>query len=88
MLLRRRGLFLLSRVRGELVGYPMLLEIAGGWKGGLGCNGGVLGGVGRIRFLFISFVTRWRTYDDDERELLLIEYHMSKTLLPYPILSA
>ena len=66
----------------------MLLGIAGGWKEGLGCNGGVLGGVGRIRFLVFSFVTRWRTYDDDERELLLIEYHMSMFPLCYQILSA
>ena len=36
------------------MGYPMLLGIAGGWKGELRCNGGVLRGVGRIRFLVVS----------------------------------
>ena len=70
------------------MGFPMLLEMMGGWMGGLGYSGGVLRGVERILFLVISFFTEWGTYDDDERVLLLIEYHMSKSLLSCSILSA
>ena len=84
----RRGLFPLLRKRGELGVYPMLLGIVGEWMVGLRCNGGVSGGVGRIRFLVVSLARRWGTYDDDSQELLLIGYHTSRSLLWYPILSA
>jgi hypothetical protein len=66
----------------------MLLERREGWWVELVCSAGVLRGVERIRFLVISFFTEWGTYDDDERVLLLIEYHMSRSPQSYQILSA
>ena len=84
----RRGLFPLHRKRGELGVYPILLGIVGELWVELGYSEGVSGGVGRIRFLVVNLARRWGTYDDDSQELLLIEYHKSRSLPWCPILSA
>jgi len=84
----RGGLYPLLRKRGEWGVYPMLLGIVGELWVELGYSEGVSGGVGRIRFLVVSWATKWGTYDDDSQELLLIGYHTCRSLLWYPILSA
>ena len=84
----RRGSFPLLWKRVELGVYPMHLGIVGEWMVELRCNGGVSGGVERTRFLVVSLAAKWRTYDDDSQELLLIGYHTSRSLLWCSNLSA
>ena len=84
----RRGLFPLLRKREGLGVYPMLLGIVAELWVELEYSEGVSGGVERTRFLVVSLAAKWRTYDDDSQELLLIGYHTSRSLLWCSNLSA